>query len=114
MPTTWTAHTIHFLIQPELRSLFRVMTRKRDRALFLLAYRHEFRASEVDLLHVDDLNLAQQRITIYRVKRSLSGVYPVWLKISAVSPSLRLLRLGVYWTEPSRHASNLRNGHVPP
>jgi hypothetical protein len=40
MPTTWTAHNIHFLTQPELRSWFRVITHKRDRALFLLAYRH--------------------------------------------------------------------------
>ena len=77
MPTTWTAQTIHFLTQPELRALFRVMTRKRDRALFLVAYRHGLRASEVGLLHVDDLNLAQQRLTIHRVKRSLSGIYPL-------------------------------------
>jgi hypothetical protein len=28
---------------------------------------------------------------------------PVWLKISDVSPSLKLLRLGVYWTERLRH-----------
>jgi integrase/recombinase XerD len=77
MPTTWTAHTIYFLTQPELRSLFRVITRKRDRALFLLAYRHGLRASEVGLLHVDDLNFAQHRLTIRRVKRSLSGIYPL-------------------------------------
>jgi integrase len=77
MPTTWTAQKIQFLTQPELRSLFRVMTPKRDRALFLLAYRHGLRASEVGLLHVDDLNLAQQRMTIHRVKRSLSGIYPL-------------------------------------
>jgi integrase/recombinase XerD len=77
MPTTWTAQKIQFLTQPELRSLFRVMTRKRDRALFFLAYRHGLRASEVGLLHVDDLNLAQQRMTIHRVKCSLSGIYPL-------------------------------------
>jgi site-specific recombinase XerD len=77
MPTTSTLHKIHFLTQPELRSLFRVITRKRDRALFLLAYRHGLRASEVGLLHVDDLNFAQQRLTIRRVKRSLSGIYPL-------------------------------------
>jgi len=76
MPTTWTAQTIHFLTQPELRALFRVMTRKRDRALFLVAYRHGLRASEVGLLHLDDLNFAQQRLTIHRLKRSLSGIYP--------------------------------------
>jgi integrase len=58
MPTTWTAQTIHFLTQPELRALFRVMMRTRDRALFLIAYRHGLRASEVGLVHVDDLNFA--------------------------------------------------------
>ena len=39
---------------------------------------------------------------------------PVWLKISAISTLLRLLRLGVYWTERSRHGSNLRNDYDPP
>jgi site-specific recombinase XerD len=77
MPMTWTAQKIHFLTQPELRSLFRVMTRKRDRALFLLAYRHGLRASEVGLLHLDDLNLAQQRLTIQRLKGSLAGIHPL-------------------------------------
>jgi hypothetical protein len=38
----------------------------------------------------------------------------VWLKITAVSTSLRRLRVGGYWIEQSRHASNLRNGHDPP
>ncbi len=61
MPTTWTAHKIHFLTQPELRALFRVITRKRDRALLLLAYRHGLRASEVGLLYGDDLNLCGSR-----------------------------------------------------
>src|SRR5262245_2455792 len=77
MPTTWTAQHIQFLTQPELRALFRVITRKRDRALFLVAYRHGLRASEVGLLQVDDLNFAQQRLTIHRLKRSLPGIYPL-------------------------------------
>jgi site-specific recombinase XerD len=77
MPNMWNATTIHFLTQPELRAFFRVITRKRDRALFLIAYRHGLRASEVGLLHVDDLNFAQQRLTIHRVKRSLAGIYPL-------------------------------------
>jgi putative transposase len=38
----------------------------------------------------------------------------VWLKISAVLTSLRLLGLGVYWTEQSRHDSSLRNGYDLP
>jgi hypothetical protein len=37
MPTTWSARKIRFLTQAELRALFRVITRKRDRALFLVA-----------------------------------------------------------------------------
>jgi integrase/recombinase XerD len=74
MPATWSAQKIHSLTQPELRALFRVITRKRDRALFLVAYRHGLRASEVGLLQVDDLNLAQQRLTVRRVKRSLPGI----------------------------------------
>jgi integrase/recombinase XerD len=77
VPTTWTAQKILFLTQSELRALFRVITRKRDRALFLVAYRHGLRASEVGLLHVEDVNFAQQRLTIHRLKRSLPGVYPL-------------------------------------
>ena len=38
MPTTWSAGKIHFLTQPELRALFRVITRKRDRALKAKGY----------------------------------------------------------------------------
>jgi integrase len=77
MSNTWRAATIQFLTQAELRALFRVITRKRDRALFLIAYRHGLRASEVGLLRVDDLNFEQQRLTIHRVKRSLPGIYPL-------------------------------------
>ena len=76
-PHAWTAAHIQFLTQPERRALFRVITRRRDRALFLVAYQPGLRASEVGLLQVDDVNLAQQRITIHRVKRSLPGIYPL-------------------------------------
>jgi integrase/recombinase XerD len=90
MPHTWTSANLHFLTQPELRALFRVMTRQRDRALFLVAYRHGLRASEVGLLQVDDLNLAQQRITIHRVKRSLPGIYPLRVdEVTALKAYLR-------------------------
>ena len=36
MPTTWTAQKIHCLTQPERRALCRVITRRHDRALFLV------------------------------------------------------------------------------
>jgi hypothetical protein len=59
---------------------------------------------------------------IRALARELEGLIPayqywpvlVWLKISDVSTSLRLLGLGEYWTERFRHASNLRNGDDPP
>jgi site-specific recombinase XerD len=90
MATTWDASHIQFLTQAELRAFFRVITRTRDRALFLLAYRHGLRASEVGLLNMDDLNLAQQRLTIRRVKRSLPGLYPLRAdEITALKASLR-------------------------
>ena len=34
----------------------------------------------------------------------------VWLKISAVSTPLKLLRLGVYWTARSRHGLHPEEG----
>ena len=46
-------------------------------------------------------------VTIWRLQcttcRAVFTVLPVWLKISAVSTPLKLLRLGVYCTERSRH-----------
>jgi integrase len=41
---------ITFLTQDEVRRLLAVITGKRDRALFQLAYHHGLRASEVSLL----------------------------------------------------------------
>jgi type 1 fimbriae regulatory protein FimB len=90
MSNPWNASHIQFLTQPELRARFRVITRRRDRALFLVAYRHGLRASEVGLLQVDDLHLAPQRLTIRRVKRSLQGVYPLRAdEVSALKAYLR-------------------------
>jgi site-specific recombinase XerD len=83
MPTPWPAPTLHCLTQPARRALFRVMPRTRDRALWRGASRHGWRASEVGRLPVDDLNLAQPRLTMHRRKRSLSGLYP--LRAAAVT-----------------------------
>jgi len=59
---------ITFLTQDEVRRLFAVITGKRDRALFQLAYHHGLRASEVSLLQRDDVHAKQGRIYIPRVK----------------------------------------------
>lgn len=68
--------TIRFLTQDEARQLFSVITKLRDRAAFLTAYRHGLRASEVGLLQRSDLDLKSGRISIQRLKGSHSGVYP--------------------------------------
>ena len=69
--------TMQFLTQEELKRLFAVIKDKRDKALFLLAYRHGMRASEIGLLRRTDVDLKQARITLQRLKGSLSGIYPL-------------------------------------
>ena len=49
----------------------------RDRALFLIAYRHGLRASEVGLLRVDDVDFRALRIVVHRLKGSHSGTHPL-------------------------------------
>src|SRR5207244_11631860 len=50
---------------------------KRDKAIFLVAYRHGLRASEIGLLQRADVDAKQGRISIHRLKGSISGVYPM-------------------------------------
>jgi site-specific recombinase XerD len=73
----WSVESIKFLTQDEMRKLLGVIDSPRDYAMFLLAYRHGLRASEIGLLRVDDIDLKQQRIMIHRLKGSLSGYYPL-------------------------------------
>ncbi len=68
---------ITFLTQEEMQRLFSVIKNKRDRAIFAVAYRHGLRASEVGMLQRADLDLKAARITINRVKGSMSGTYPM-------------------------------------
>jgi integrase len=68
---------ITFLTQDELRCLFSTVKDRRDRAILLLACRHGLRASEIGLLQRTDVDLKQGRITIQRLKGSISGVYPM-------------------------------------
>jgi integrase len=79
--------TTQFLTQEELKRLLAVIKNKRDKALFLLAYRHGLRASEIGLLQRTDVDLKQARITIHRLKGSLSGIYPLQPDV------IKLLRL---------------------
>jgi site-specific recombinase XerD len=68
---------IQVLTQAEVQSLFDVITSKRDRVLFRVAYRHGLRASEIGLLTRSDADLRTGRLTVHRLKGSLSGVYPM-------------------------------------
>ena len=68
---------ITYLTQEEMRRLFAVIKTKRDRAIFAVAYRHGLRASEVGMLQQTDVDLKAARITINRVKGSMSGTYPM-------------------------------------
>jgi type 1 fimbriae regulatory protein FimB len=70
--------TIRFLTLEELARLFATTrANPRDRALFLLAYRHGLRASEVGLLRTDDIDFRAMRIMVHRVKGSHSGTHPM-------------------------------------
>jgi integrase len=69
--------TIKFLTLDETKRLFAQITNKRDKAIFLLAYRHGLRASEIGLLRVSDLDLKRLRIMLHRLKGSLSGEHPL-------------------------------------
>src|SRR6266568_6216187 len=68
---------INFLTQEELRQLFKMIHSKRDKAIFLMAYRHGLRASEIGLLQRADVDVKQGRVSIHRLKGSISGVYPM-------------------------------------
>src|SRR2546429_5897898 len=55
--------TINCLTQDELRQLFKVIRSKRDKAIFLVAYRHGLRASEVGLLQRADVDVRRSSST---------------------------------------------------
>jgi len=69
--------TIKYLTQDECKNLLKVITFRRDKAIFLLAYRHGFRASEIGMLRVEDVDLDRGRIRFERLKGSLGGEYPM-------------------------------------
>lgn len=100
------SETIKFLTLDETRRLFEWITNKRDKAIFLLAYRHGLRASEIGMLRISDLDLKRLRIMIHRLKGSLAGEHPLqpdearaikaWLKsLGTDSPILFPSRRGL-------------------
>ena len=68
---------IKYLTQEETRALFRVIEKKRDRAIFLVAYCHGLRPSEVGLVQAAEVDLARGRISITRLKNGNSGEHPM-------------------------------------
>jgi integrase len=57
--------TIAFLTPDEIGRLFaRLAAHPRNKAIFLIAYRHGLRASEVGLLRTDDLDFKRLRIMV--------------------------------------------------
>lgn len=69
--------TIDFLTVDELRGLINVIEGRRDRALFLIAYRHGLRVSEVGMLRVTDFDDKQLKLMCHRVKGGIAGVHPM-------------------------------------
>lgn len=70
--------TIKFLTQDEAGRLFHELgEHKRNKAMFLVAYRHGLRASEVGLLRTSDLDFKKLRIMLHRLKGSYSGEHPL-------------------------------------
>lgn len=69
--------TIKFLTPEETGRLFSVIKSRRDRALFLIAYRHGLRAGEIGLLQTTDFDFNSLRAMFHRLKGSLSGQHPL-------------------------------------
>lgn len=91
MARAWTTDTIHLLTQDEMRALLRASGEsKRDRAIFLLAYRHGLRASEIGLSQIADVDLVRHEIRLYRKKKSHSNAHPMQAdEVKAVKAMLR-------------------------
>ena len=60
---------IHVLTHAELGRLFTVITSLRDQALFLIAYRHGLRATEVSQMARADLEFSNSKMNIHRIGR---------------------------------------------
>lgn len=77
-------NTIKYLAQDELKRLFQAIESgksssftKRNLTIFLIAYRHGLRVSEVRMLKLEDVSTDHGRIFCHRVKSGISGEYPM-------------------------------------
>lgn len=77
MPRRNRLDTITYFTPDELKRLFSVIISKRDKAIFLVGYRHGLRASEIGTLHITDLDFKRLRIKCHRKKGSFSGEHPL-------------------------------------
>ena len=94
--------TIKYLTQDELHRLLKAITKRRDKAIFLIAYRHGLRASEVGMLKVQDVNMDRGRIFVTRGKGSHSGEYPLQPdEVKALNAWRKERRDGTPWLFPT-------------
>ena len=98
--------SIQYLTQDELTNLLRAIDSKRDKAIFLVAYRHGLRASEVGILKQDDVDISRGRIRIERLKNSEGGEFPLQAdEVKAIKAWLKVKKDGNPWLFPSQRGS---------
>jgi len=68
---------IKYLTQEQMRTLFSVITTKRDLAIFATIYYFGLRVKELTLIRLDDLDLNRNRIYIRRVQGGISEHKPL-------------------------------------
>lgn len=68
---------IHILTHSETQRLFSVISDLRDRALFLIAYRHGLRASEIAQMETTDVDFSSTKLLIRRVGRGTHDQHPL-------------------------------------
>jgi type 1 fimbriae regulatory protein FimB len=97
--------TIKFLTTDETKRLFSVIKDRRDKSIFLIAYRHGLRASEIGLLQTGDLDFKKLRMMVHRLKGSLSGEHPLQPdEVKALRSHLHHRKLDSPILFPSRRA----------
>lgn len=84
-PSHYRAQTIpRYLPQADVQAFFGVISKLRDRALFILVYHYGLRVSEVALLTREDVDLARAVIVIRRVKGGSWAERPLFSSTIAV------------------------------